>query len=218
VQPVRSVADVEELIQKGDTNRSTFSTDMNEHSSRSHLILSLYITATNKLTAEKTASKLHLIDLAGSERVSRSHAEGDRLREAQYINTSLSKLGDVIQRLKSQDGHVPYRNCSLTRLLSDSLGGASKTLLVVNLSPARESAGESRSSCDFASRAKKVELGRAQRQVSTGDGDGKPPGARPASIGASARTLHRNRASAPDVSKLRTSRSVSGSNALPTVR
>jgi kinesin family member C2/C3 len=214
--PVNSVSDVETLIGKGNTNRSTFATDMNEHSSRSHLILSLYIAATNKLTNEKTASKLHLIDLAGSERVSKSHAEGARLREAQSINSSLAQLGDVIQRLKANDAHVPYRNCSLTRLLSDSLGGASKTLLVVNLSPSRESAPESRSSCDFASRAKKVELGRATRNVtSESDVNKSPVGAvRPVSVGPSGR-MHSARHSHGDVSQLRTSRSVSGSSALP---
>jgi kinesin family member C2/C3 len=218
--PVNSVQDVEALIHMGDTNRSTFATDMNEHSSRSHLILSLYIAGTSKLTREKTASKLHLIDLAGSERVSKSHAEGARLKEAQSINSSLSQLGDVIQRLKSQDAHVPYRNCSLTRLLSDSLGGASKTLLVVNLSPSKESAPESRSSCDFASRAKKVELGRATRQVQqdnhSSNNNTAVGGGRPVSVGPSARMNRaRHSHSAADMSQLRASRSVSGTNTLP---
>jgi kinesin family member C2/C3 len=106
---VASVADVEGLIRKGDTGRSTFATDMNEHSSRSHLILSLYVRTENFVSGEKTASKLHLIDLAGSERLSRSNAEGDRLTEARNINASLSALGDVIQSLKAHSAHVPYR-------------------------------------------------------------------------------------------------------------
>ena len=200
---VKSVEDVENLIAKGDKGRSTFATDMNDHSSRSHLILSLYVRTDNLNTGEKTASKLHLIDLAGSERLSRSNAMGERLKEAQNINTSLSLLGDVIQSLKQQSSHIPYRNCKLTRILSDSLGGKSKTLLVVNLSPTRESANESRCSCEFASRAKKVELGQAVRQVE-GSGGAKTP-TRPASIGASARNTRRA-ATTPDLGKLRQGR------------
>ena len=205
MQKVASVADVERLVSKGDTGRSTFATDMNEHSSRSHLILSLYVRTDNTVSGEKTASKLHLIDLAGSERVSRSNAEGARLTEAQNINSSLSALGDVIQSLKAQSAHVPYRNCKLTRLLSDSLGGKSKTLLVVNLSPTRESAPESRCSCEFASRAKKVELGRAIRNVDAGMGGDK--GAlpvRPASMGASGRA--RRTMTTPELGRVRAAR------------
>ena len=210
---VTSVEDVENLIAKGDKGRSTFATDMNDHSSRSHLILSLYVRTDNLLTGEKTASKLHLIDLAGSERLSRSNAIGERLKEAQNINTSLSLLGDVIQSLKQQSAHIPYRNCKLTRLLSDSLGGKSKTLLVVNLSPTRESANESRCSCEFASRAKKVELGQAVRNVEgaaaiSAVGKGGIP-ARPASIGASARS-RRGSAATMDFAKLRQPRRAGG--------
>jgi kinesin family member C2/C3 len=203
---VNSVQDVEGLIAKGDKGRSTFATDMNDHSSRSHLILSLYVRTDNKLTGEKTASKLHLIDLAGSERVSRSNAMGERLREAQNINTSLSALGDVIQSLKQHLAHIPYRNCKLTRILSDSLGGKSKTLLVVNLSPTRDSANESRCSCEFASRAKKVELGQAVRNVErtqSSSSHNAPGPLRPASIGASARSATRRTMTTPDFAKLR---------------
>lgn len=77
--------------------------------------------------------KLNLVDLAGSERVGRSGAEGSRLREAQYINRSLSALGDVIYALRSRQGHVPFRNSKLTYLLQDSLSGDSKTLMMVQV-------------------------------------------------------------------------------------
>lgn len=77
--------------------------------------------------------KLNLVDLAGSERVGRSGAEGSRLREAQYINKSLSALGDVIYALRSRQGHVPFRNSKLTYLLQDSLSGDSKTLMMVQV-------------------------------------------------------------------------------------
>lgn len=73
------------------------------------------------------------MDLAGSERVGRSGAEGSRLREAQYINRSLSALGDVIYALRSRQGHVPFRNSKLTYLLQDSLSGDSKTLMMVQV-------------------------------------------------------------------------------------
>ena len=73
------------------------------------------------------------MDLAGSERVGKSGAEGSRLREAQHINKSLSALGDVIAALRSHQGHVPFRNSKLTYLLQDSLSGDSKTLMVVQV-------------------------------------------------------------------------------------
>lgn len=76
------------------------------------------------------------MDLAGSERVGKSGAEGSRLREAQHINKSLSALGDVIAALRSRHGHVPFRNSKLTYLLQDSLSGDSKTLMVVQVSVA----------------------------------------------------------------------------------
>lgn len=75
------------------------------------------------------------MDLAGSERVGKSGAEGSRLREAQHINKSLSALGDVIAALRSRQGHVPFRNSKLTYLLQDSLSGDSKTLMVVQVRP-----------------------------------------------------------------------------------
>lgn len=77
--------------------------------------------------------KLNLVDLAGSERIAKSGAEGSRLREAQCINKSLSALGDVINALRSRHSHVPFRNSRLTYLLSDSLSGDSKTLMMVQV-------------------------------------------------------------------------------------
>lgn len=85
--------------------------------------------------------KLNLIDLAGSERVGRSGAEGSRLREAQYINKSLSALGDVIYALRSRQSHVPFRNSKLTYLLQDSLSGDSKTLMMVQVGAGHEATG-----------------------------------------------------------------------------
>ncbi|KFV76374.1 Kinesin-like KIFC3, partial [Struthio camelus australis] len=109
--------------------------------------------------------KLNLVDLAGSERVGRSGAEGGRLREAQYINKSLSALGDVIYALRSRQGHVPFRNSKLTYLLQDSLSGDSKTLMVVQVSPAEKNTSETLCSLKFAERVRSVELGPVSRKA-----------------------------------------------------
>lgn len=161
--PVESLQQVWSVIDAGTRNRAQGSTRMNIHSSRSHLIVSIMIEATNRDTGDKLAGKLHLVDLAGSERVSRSEAEGERLREAQHINKSLSALGDVFMALLAKQSHVPYRNSKLTFLLQDSLGGDSKTLMFVNVSPAAADEAETLSSLMFAQRVAKVELPQASR-------------------------------------------------------
>jgi hypothetical protein len=126
----------------GNKNRSVGETAMNKDSSRSHLLFMLFlesaeVTSTNEDEKRYVASKLNLVDLAGSERLSKTGAAGDRLKEAQKINLSLSALGNVISALvdgKSQ--HIPYRDSKLTRLLQDSLGGNTKTVMIANCSPA----------------------------------------------------------------------------------
>lgn len=103
------------------------------------------------------AGKLNLVDLAGSERQSKTGATGERLKEATKINLSLSALGNVISALV--DGrckHIPYRDSKLTRLLQDSLGGNTKTLMVACLSPADNNYDETLSTLRYANRAKNI--------------------------------------------------------------
>lgn len=177
IYDVEELEDVLEILNLGAKNRTTFATNMNEHSSRSHAMLSVYIKSFNKIMNTTSYGKLHLIDLAGSERVSRSGATGDRLKEAAAINKSLSALGDVIQARAEKKGHVPFRNSTLTYLLSDSLSGDSKTLMFVNVSPVASNADETVCSLNFASRVRSVELGRASKNVSSGSPpqDGEAP-------------------------------------------
>ncbi|KAL2348735.1 hypothetical protein Fmac_002735 [Flemingia macrophylla] len=156
---VLSISTVEELnsiIQRGSEQRHTSGTQMNDESSRSHLILSIVIESTNLQSQSAARGKLSFVDLAGSERVKKSGSAGSQLKEAQSINKSLSALGDVISALSSGGQHIPYRNHKLTMLMSDSLGGNAKTLMFVNVSPAESSLDETHNSLMYASRVRSI--------------------------------------------------------------
>lgn len=142
--------------QLGAEGRTVSSTQMNADSSRSHLLCSIVVSSTNRRTGSCIRGKLTLVDLAGSERVGKSGASGDQLKEAQSINKSLSALGDVIGALTTGVKHVPYRNHALTMMMSDSLGGNSKTLMFVCASPADYNASETINALQFAARCKTV--------------------------------------------------------------
>lgn len=137
---VNSSEQMAKLLDSGKSNRVVGCTEMNKDSSRSHCVFTIIIEASQAQDDEQnniTRGKLNLVDLAGSERQSKTHAQGDRLTEAKSINQSLSCLGNVISALvdgKSQ--HIPYRNSKLTRILQDSLGGNTKTIMIANLGPA----------------------------------------------------------------------------------
>ncbi|XP_013592743.1 PREDICTED: kinesin-4 [Brassica oleracea var. oleracea] len=160
--PVTSTSDVITLMDIGLQNRSVGATAMNERSSRSHSIVTVHVRGKDMKTGSVLYGNLHLVDLAGSERVDRSEVKGDRLREAQHINKSLSSLGDVIFSLASKSSHIPYRNSKLTQLLQSSLGGRAKTLMFVQLNPDTTSYSESMSTLKFAERVSGVELGAAK--------------------------------------------------------
>eukprot|EP00741_Cyanophora_paradoxa_P021668 tig00000241_g20914.t1 len=163
--PVRGEKDVSQWMEAASRNRRTAQTAMNTDSSRSHLVLTVYVEGTSKATGMRTTGKLNLIDLAGSERISKSLAAGDRLKEAQAINKSLSALGNVIAALAGKNSHVPYRDSKLTMVLQDSLSGDSKMLMFVQIRPSFEHQSETMCSLNFAMRARSVELGQAKRHL-----------------------------------------------------
>lgn len=169
---VESVADVWDLMERGSANRAQHATDMNAHSSRSHLILSVNVSSVNRASAVRSSGTLSLVDLAGSERLSRSNAKGERLKEAQHINKSLATLGDVFMGLLEKSSYIPYRNSKLTYLLQESLGGDSKTLMFVNASCDGADVSETISSLNFAQRVARVEKGAAQAHTSANGGGG----------------------------------------------
>jgi len=166
---VTSLRDVEELFALADSNRATATTNMNEHSSRSHMMLTITVMSENLALGTVQRGKLNLVDLAGSERINKSGAAGQALKEAQNINKSLSALGDVIAARASKQTHIPFRNSTLTYLLQDSLSKDSKTLMICCISPLLSSAGETNSSLDFAARVRTVELGQATKNAASGD-------------------------------------------------
>ncbi|GLT39386.1 hypothetical protein SLA2020_135790 [Shorea laevis] len=154
--PISKYEELKHIIQRGSEQRHTSGTQMNEQSSRSHLIVSVVIESTNLQTQSVARGKLSFVDLAGSERIKKSGSTGDQLKEAQSINKSLSALGDVISALSSGSQHIPYRNHKLTMLMSDSLGGNAKTLMFVNVSPAESNLDETCNSLTYASRVRSI--------------------------------------------------------------
>ncbi|CAM9093547.1 unnamed protein product [Chrysoparadoxa australica] len=154
---VASEKELLDIMEAGKRNRQVAATGMNAGSSRSHstFIITVQQTAENEST--KTGA-LYLVDLAGSEMVKKTNATGARLDEAKTINKSLSALGLVINALTDDKiSHVPYRDSKLTRILTNSLGGNSKTCLVICCSPSSYNANETLSTCRFGARAKRIQ-------------------------------------------------------------
>lgn len=171
VLPLRSAAEVFQLLSRASVRRTVAATLINERSSRSHSVFNLRVRGTNAITLESCDATLSLVDLAGSERLATSGSGDDprRLKEAVSINKSLSALADVIQALGaagkplSSATHVPYRNSTLTWLLKNSLGGNSKTLMLANVSPMAEHLAESLSTLRFATKVNSTIIGTARK-------------------------------------------------------
>jgi len=154
---VSDAAGVDSLLSTGQENRTVAATDMNMHSSRSHLAVQIYgsmVTSEGK----QLASCITLVDLAGSERLAKSGVSGDRAKEAIAINKSLSALGDVINSRATKNSHTPFRNSALTHLLQDSLSGDSKTLMLMQINPCQDHVEESLCSLQFGARVNAVEM------------------------------------------------------------
>ena len=167
---VTSAQDVYALLDLGNNNRATASTLMNATSSRSHAALIVTISfpseegndaqavPSSSVRTNKRESSLVLIDLAGSERSTAAGGHYTRLEEAKAINLSLSALGNCMNALAEGRSHIPYRDSKLTRLLQGSLGGGSRTSVIVNISPGEDEKGEVLNSLKFASRASRVQV------------------------------------------------------------
>jgi len=162
---VKSAEEMRKVLEVGKKNRSVGATLMNADSSRSHSIFTVTVETSETTPGEPSHSgearirvgKLNLVDLAGSERQSKTQASGDRLKEATKINLSLSALGNVISALvDGKSRHIPYRDSKLTRLLQDSLGGNTKTVMIANVGPADYNFDETVSTLRYANRAKNI--------------------------------------------------------------
>jgi uncharacterized coiled-coil protein SlyX len=155
-QTCQSADDMLRAMRIGNKNRTSGATNMNEHSSRSHAIFQIAIEMAELHSKSVKVGKLNLVDLAGSERQSKTGATGDRFKEATKINKALSSLGNVIYALAENSQHIPYRDSKLTRLLQDSLGGNSKTIMIANIGPANVNYEETIITLRYAYRAKSI--------------------------------------------------------------
>ncbi|KAI5865052.1 kinesin-domain-containing protein [Durotheca rogersii] len=154
---VSSVEEVFEVMKRGGAARAVAATNMNQESSRSHSIFVITVTQKNLETGSMKSGQLFLVDLAGSEKVGKTGASGQTLEEAKKINKSLSALGMVINALTDgKSSHVPYRDSKLTRILQESLGGNSRTTLIINCSPSSYNDAETLSTLRFGMRAKSI--------------------------------------------------------------
>lgn len=164
--PVEDYNMIEHYIDMGTQNRTVESTKMNATSSRAHTIIQIEFKQTETVDDQKMSktSVINLVDLAGSERQSKTKASGDRLKEGSNINKSLTILGRVISTLadnssitkKSKKKKVPFRDSSLTKILSNALGGNSKTYMICAISPSVNNYEESLTTLRYADQAKKI--------------------------------------------------------------
>ncbi|XP_029318320.1 kinesin-like protein KIF21A isoform X3 [Cottoperca gobio] len=193
---VTSAAEMIQCLKLGALSRTTASTQMNSQSSRSHAIFTIHLcqvrvcspdndenVTDNRLASdseinefETLTAKFHFVDLAGSERLKRTGATGDRAKEGISINCGLLALGNVISALgdrSKRSTHVPYRDSKLTRLLQDSLGGNSQTVMIACISPSDRDFMETLNTLKYANRARNIKnkvmvnQDKASQQIST---------------------------------------------------
>ncbi|XP_055485270.1 kinesin-like protein KIF27 isoform X1 [Psammomys obesus] len=166
---VESADEVMSLLEVGNAARHTSTTQMNQHSSRSHAIFTISVCQVEKSTEaaeggewysrRHIVSKFHFVDLAGSERVTKTGNTGERFKESIQINSGLLALGNVISALgdpRRKSSHIPYRDAKITRLLKDSLGGSAKTVMITCVSPSSSDFDESLNSLKYANRARNI--------------------------------------------------------------
>ena len=147
-----------ELLRIGTQNRHVSYTKMNSKSSRSHSIFSLTVSIHNSIEFSGRTGRLYIVDLAGSERLAKTGTEGLRLKELQNINKSINSLISVINCLTDgKSNYIPYRDSKLTRILNDSLGGNSKTSIIVTCSPLLDNESETIGTLRVGSIAKTIQ-------------------------------------------------------------
>ncbi|KAL4687598.1 hypothetical protein H8959_019726 [Pygathrix nigripes] len=153
--------EIMQLLMKGNRQRTQEPTAANQTSSRSHAVLQVAVRQRSRvknILQEVRQGRLFMIDLAGSERASQTQNRGQRMKEGAHINRSLLALGNCINALsdKGSNKYINYRDSKLTRLLKDSLGGNSRTVMIAHISPASSAFEESRNTLTYASRAKNI--------------------------------------------------------------
>jgi len=174
------VGDTEAAIAASETNRSYGETMMNDRSSRSHTIVGLRLAGHHVPSGSVLSGALYFADLAGSERLRKSGSTGERMREAQSINKSLSALGDVFHALSHHTPHVPFRNSKLTWLLQPCLSAHGKAVMLVTLNPSSTASHETLCSLRFGALVNSVELGRAKKQIGFAKSKNSRPSSPPA--------------------------------------
>ena len=151
---LKDTQDIHKCLEQGNKNRHVGATSMNDQSSRSHSLFTVYLEIEEN--GKIKSGKLNLVDLAGSERVGKTNATGQTFDEGKKINLSLTALGSVIDALSTNRKYIPYKDSKLTRLLADSLGGNTKTVMFANISPASYNYDETLGTLRYASRAKLI--------------------------------------------------------------
>ncbi|KAL0103340.1 hypothetical protein PUN28_017550 [Cardiocondyla obscurior] len=161
IEEINSPEKLQECLLIAQRNRAVAATQSNNRSSRSHSVTRIRLIGTHTAKQEVSIGNLNLVDLAGSERL--KSEESARNTETKNINKSLANLGNVILALLKKQEHVPYRNSKLTHLLMPSLGGNSKTLMLLNISPLDECYNETLNSLRFASNVNNCRTGHVKR-------------------------------------------------------